>query len=201
MYKNFLKRIFDIIISIISLPFVIFLVCIIGPIIYFSDKGKIFYIAPRLGKNGKVFNMLKFRTMKVNAPDIRNEDGSTYSSDDDQRVTKIGRILRRTSIDEIPQLINVLIGQMSFIGPRPTLASVKLEDFDQKHIERFSVRPGITGYSQAFYRNSISQNEQFNNDVFYAKNLSFVFDIKIIFKSIYTVLLRKNINRRKEDIK
>ena len=119
MYSRGIKRVFDFIIGLIALPFVLVITIIIAPIIYLNDKGPIFYNASRLGKNGKPFKMYKFRSMMVNAPDIRNEDGSTYNGDDDPRVTKVGRFMRKTSIDELPQFLNVFLGDMSLIGPRP----------------------------------------------------------------------------------
>ena len=119
MYKHFFKRVLDILISLIALPFVILTIIIFGPIIFLTDRGPIFYCGKRIGRNGKAFKMIKFRSMKVNAPDIRLEDGSTYNGEDDPRVTKIGKFLRKTSIDELPQFLNVLFGQMSIIGPRP----------------------------------------------------------------------------------
>ena len=103
MYKHFFKRIYDIIIGVLALPIVLLLILILGPIIYFTDRGPIFYNGPRIGLGGKVFKMYKFRSMRVNAPDIRTEDGSTYNGEDDPRVTKIGRFMRKTSLDEIPQ--------------------------------------------------------------------------------------------------
>ena len=106
-------------IAILVLPFVLIVVAIISIIMLFFDKGSIFYISQRIGQNGKIFNMIKFRTMIVNAPDIRLEDGSTFNSDNDPRVTKFGKFLRETSIDELPQIYNVIVGSMSFIGPRP----------------------------------------------------------------------------------
>ena len=105
--------------ALIALPFVLLLIVIIGPIIWFDDNGPIFYAGKRIGLHGKPFGMLKFRSMMVNAPDIRLEDGSTYNGDDDPRVTKVGRFLRKSSLDEIPQFLNVLVGQMSMIGIRP----------------------------------------------------------------------------------
>ena len=138
--------------------------------------------------------MDKFRTMKVNAPDIRNKDGSTYNGDDDPRLTKIGRVLRKTSIDELPQILNVFVGEMSFIGPRPMLDANK-EVLDDKRIQKIlTIRPGITGYSQAFFRNSIIQEEKRKNDIYYVENISLKLDIKIFFYTIYSVLRRKNIN-------
>lgn len=187
MYINFVKRFIDIIIGLLAFPFVLILIIIMGPIIYFNDRGPIFYNAERLGLNGKPFKMFKFRSMFVNAPDIRNEDGSTYNGDDDPRVTKVGRFMRKTSIDEIPQFLNVLLGDMSLIGPRPDpLDDMNIYTEHQK--KKLIVRPGITGYNQAYYRNSVEQNEKFEHDVYYAENISFLLDLKIFFKTITTVL-------------
>ena len=116
MYSKRIKRVFDFIIGLLAMPFVLLVTVIMTPIIYLNDKGPIFYNASRIGKNGKPFKMYKFRSMMVNAPDIRNEDGSTYNGDDDPRVTKIGRFMRKTSIDELPQFFNVLLGDSGIIG-------------------------------------------------------------------------------------
>ncbi len=143
MYKYLIKRILDIILAILLLPFLFVTTILIAPLIYLEDGGSIFYNSKRLGKNGKVFIMYKFRTMKENARDIRNADGSTYNSIYDPRVTKIGKVLRRTSIDEIPQIINVIKGNMSFIGPRPDLPEhIMLYTNEEKR--KLKVRPGIT---------------------------------------------------------
>ena len=192
MYKKFIKRFIDILIVVIASPFLGLSICIFGPIIYFTDKGPIFYNAERLGLNGKSFKMLKFRSMKVNAPDIRNADGSTYNGDDDPRVTKIGRFMRSNSIDELPQFINVLFGDMSLIGPRPDPLS-DMEIYTEEQKTKLNVRPGITGYNQAYYRNSVMQDEKFEHDVYYANNISFGLDVKIFFKTIATVLGHKNV--------
>lgn len=193
MYRHFFKRVFDILIGICALPFVILFIIVIGPIIWFEDKGPIFYAGKRIGRDGRLFGMLKFRSMKVNAPDIRMENGDTYNGDDDPRVTKIGRFMRKTSIDEIPQFINVLFGDMSFIGPRPDTPDF-LDVYKEKYPAILSIRPGITGYNQAYFRNSIDGEEKMNNDDYYAKHLTFVMDVKIVFKTIKTVLFRENIN-------
>ena len=137
--------------------------------------------------------MYKFRSMKVNAPDLRNADGSTYNSKSDPRVTVIGRIMRKTSLDELPQMLNVLKGDMSIIGPRPFIPIDGLQDKSEDYRDRLSVRPGITGYTQAYYRNSISQAEKTRLDAEYARNVSFFGDLKIVLKTIQTVVLRKNI--------
>ena len=133
--------------------------------------------------------------MYVNAPDIKNADGSTYNGDDDPRVTKIGRFMRKTSIDEFPQFLNVFKGDMSFIGPRAHLTNnyKGYNLLDEPHKKRLEVRPGITGYSQAYYRNSITSDKKLENDVYYVENISLWLDIKILFKTIFSVLKRENI--------
>lgn len=193
MYKYFFKRFLDIVGALIAMPFVILVIAFFGLIVYLTDRGSVFYNAKRAGVNGQPFTMFKLRTMYLNAPDIRNSDGSTFNSDNDIRVTPIGRFLRKTSLDEFPQFINVLIGDMSLVGPRPTLATKNIEEYSEVMKKRASVRPGITGYSQAFFRNSISQMEKFDNDCFYVENLTFYTDLKIILKTVSSVLRRQNV--------
>ena len=193
MYAKFIKRLFDIFFSLFGLIILFVVFLFVAPFIFLEDKGPIFYNAKRLGQNGKVFKMYKFRTMKVNSRDIRNKDGSTYNGNDDPRLTKVGRFLRKTSIDELPQFINVFIGNMSIIGPRPFLNDV----FDKKTMKllkiRNSVKPGITGYSQAYFRNSIGQVEKIKKDIFYVHHISFLLDLKIFFKTVFSVLKKENI--------
>lgn len=196
MYKHFFKRVIDICIGLIALPFVLMVIIIFGPIIWLTDKGPIFYNANRAGKDYKPFKMFKLRSMYVNSPDLKNPDGSTFNSDNDPRVTPIGRFLRKTSLDEFPQFLNVFKGDISFIGPRPKLYHPEkypngLEG-DMK--TSFKVKPGITGYAQAYYRNSITQDEKFHWDAYYAEHISFMMDVKIIFQTVYSVVARKNIN-------
>ena len=193
MYKNIIKRVLDVIISIVILPFFLVLCIIIIPFIYFEDKGSIFYNSERLGKNGKKFKMYKFRTMKMNSEDIRNKDGSTYNGEDDTRITKVGKILRKTSIDEVPQVLNVLKGDMSIIGPRPDLPEhMKLYTNEEKR--KLSVKPGITGYNQAYFRNSVKWKQRIKNDIYYIEHLTFAFDVKILIKTIskYLYGVRRN---------
>jgi len=192
VYRNFFKRIFDLVLVIIALPFWLIILLIVGPMIYFQDKGSIFYNAPRLGKDGKIFKMFKFRSMKINVPDIRNEDGSTFNAEDDPRLTKIGKFIRKTSLDETPQLLNIIKGEMSIIGPRPDLPEA-INIYNSEQIKKIMVRPGITGYNQAYYRNSIDMENKFFNDVYYVENLSILLDIKIIVKTIISIIQRKNI--------
>ena len=196
MYKFFFKRLLDILFSLVALPFVAVVIFVVGPIVYFTDKGSIFFNGERLGHKCKHFKMFKLRTMKMNAPDIRNSDGSTFNSETDPRVTSIGRILRKTSLDELPQFVNVLIGDMSIVGPRPGTTDSPLTDNETK---RRSVRPGITGYSQALMRNSGSMEERMMNDIYYAENVSFKLDCYILAKTVQSVLLRKNVYRNTEE--
>ena len=190
---RFIKRAFDIICSVIlmiPIGIVIGISCIF---IKAEDRGSVFYMAERTGRFGKSFKMYKLRSMKENAPDIRLADGSTYNGDNDPRVTNFGRFARKTSIDELPQVINILKGDMSWIGPRPITTDRPLEEYDQKRIDRLKVKPGITGYAQAYYRNNIDQEHKLQLDAEYAKNVNFIWDVKIVFKTVETVLRRKNI--------
>lgn len=200
MYRKFFKRIFDLILAIIALPFWLIILIIIGPIIYFQDKGPVFYNAPRLGKDGKIFKMYKFRTMKMNAPDIRNEDGSTFNSEDDPRLTKVGKFIRKTSIDESPQIINVIKGDMSIIGPRPDLPDQR-NIYIGDEIRKLEVVPGITGYNQVYFRNSIPVRERFINDIYYVNNINFLLDFKIVLLTAKVLFQRKNVFNNSKVIK
>jgi len=171
------------------------LVILMAPVsafIFFEDKGPVFYNALRLGRDGKYFKMFKFRSMKVNAPDIRNADGSTYSASDDARLTKTGKFLRETSLDELPQLLNVLGGTMSLIGPRPSpIDDLPTYREDERH--RLDVRPGISGYCQAHYRNDISCRERRLLDAWYARNVSFGLDVGIVLTTLKKVFKRESV--------
>lgn len=182
----------DLALSFFALPFLAILMLVIAPIICFSDHGPVFYIAPRLGKNGKTFFMYKFRTMIVDAPDIRNQDSSAYSSVDDPRLTKFGRFLRKSSLDEVPQIINVVKGDMSVVGPRPDLPD-HIDRYTPDEARKLEIRPGITGYSQAYYRKSIDLKQRMQNDVYYVDHLTFGFDVKIILKTVVSVLGSKGV--------
>lgn len=193
MYEKYIKRLIDILLSLLALPFVGLVILIMAPIIYLDAPGPVFYNALRRGKNGKLFKMFKLRSMYVNAPDLRNSDGSTFNGDNDPRVTRVGKFMRKMSIDEIPQILNVLIGNMSFIGPRPVLATTPYEELSDIAKARLAIRPGITGYAQAYYRNSIIQEEKLMYDCYYIEHISIVMDIKILFKTAISVLCRRNI--------
>jgi len=192
VYKKYFKRIFDIIGSLILLPVLLLLIIIVGLAIKAEDSGPVFYCGERLGKYGRSFKMIKFRSMKVNAPDWRLDDGSTFNAEDDPRQTKVGKFIRKTSIDEIPQLLNIIKGDMSFIGPRPDPLDW-LERYKDEDKILLKVLPGVTGYNQAYFRNSADGQEKTDNDVFYAKNVSFLMDFKILFATAFSVFSRKNI--------
>lgn len=191
---RFIKRLFDVVVSTILMIPIGLVILISGVAIKAEDKGPIFYMADRTGRFGKIFKMYKLRSMKVNAPDIRLADGSTYNGEDDPRVTKFGKFARKTSIDELPQVINILKGDMTFIGPRPD-TPVGSAAYTEEEKIILTVRPGITGYNQAVNRNSVLTKEKLKNDIYYVKHLSLWFDIKIVFMTIATVLGHKNINR------
>lgn len=191
MYR-FIKRSFDLICSIIGLPFFLLMAIPISIAIKLSDGGPIFYKAARIGRKCKRFEMLKFRSMQVNALNILNADGSTYNAKNDPRVTKIGRFLREISLDETPQMLNIIKGDMSFIGPRASNWDA-LPSYQPDELAKMDVRPGVTGYTQAYFRNSITVREKRLYDAWYAAHASVWLDIKIFFKTVATVLLHKNI--------
>ena len=195
MYRHFIKRLIDICMSLLCIPFFAIIFDFVAPAIYLTDKGPVFYSADRLGKGGKFFRMLKFRSMRVNAPDLRNADGSTFNSSSDPRVTKVGRMIRKTSLDETPQIFNVLKGDMSIVGPRAHLTT-KYHGWDSQtdlQKKRMSVRPGITGYSQAYFRNSASSEEKEEQDAYYVDHVSFVLDVKILVQTFLSIVRHKNI--------
>ncbi len=194
MYKKIVKRLIDIVLSLLLLPLLMIIIVVLGPMIYFEDKGAIIFISRRLGENQEVFNMYKFRSMKTDSKDVRNDDGSTFNSKSDPRVTRLGRFIRKTSIDEIPQLFNVLIGNMSLVGPRPDLESQK-GYYNESNNVKFMVKPGITGYAQVNGRNNISWNEKLKLDEHYVRNCSFILDMKILLKTIVKVIFREGVNK------
>lgn len=188
------KRIIDFILALIGMPFLGIILLASAICIKLEDGGSVFYLADRTGRFGKPFKMYKLRSMKINAPDLRLEDGSTYNSVDDPRVTKFGKFARKTSIDETPQLINILKGDMALIGPRPDSASY-INQYSEEERKILKVRPGVTGYNQAINRNAVGTKEKLKNDIYYVEHMSFLFDVKIICMTVKTVLFRKNIYR------
>lgn len=197
LYQLFIKRAIDIVLCLIIMPIVLLVAIPIAIAIKIEDGGPIFYKSRRLGKGFKEFNMLKFRSMSVNAPDLRNDDGSTYNSKTDNRVTHVGRFIRETSLDELPQCFNVLMGHMSILGPRAGDVESK-DTYEEDEKDKMLVRPGISGYTQAYFRNNLGVREKRLYDAWYAYNVSFALDIKILFKTISTVLKRENVYTNEE---
>ena len=195
-YQLGIKRVIDIIACLIALPIVFLVMIPICIAIKLEDGGPVFYHSMRLGKGFEEFGMLKFRSMKVNAPDLRNDDGSTYNSKNDPRVTRIGKFMRETSIDELPQIFNVLAGQMSIVGPRAGDVESK-DTYQEDEKDKLLIRPGITGYTQAYYRNNLGVREKRLYDAWYAHSVSLLLDIKILFKTVRTVLFHENVYTNK----
>jgi lipopolysaccharide/colanic/teichoic acid biosynthesis glycosyltransferase len=187
MYKNFIKRIIDIVVASLSLILLspLFLIVTIG--LYFVNQGKPFFFQLRPGLNGAIFKIIKFKTMN----DKKDSIGNLLS--DAQRLTKIGSFVRKTSLDEIPQLFNVLKGDMSLIGPRPLLVHY-LHLYSDFQNRRHNVKPGITGWAQVNGRNAISWEKKFEYDVYYVNNISFILDVKIFFLTVKKVFVREGIN-------
>lgn len=192
MYLRFGKRVCDLVIGIVTLPFVLLIIAVLAPIIHFEDKGPVFYNAPRVGKDGRDFKMYKLRSMRVNAPDLVMEDGSTYNGADDPRMTKIGAFMRRTSLDEIPQFFNVLKGDMSVVGPRPDLRR-ETELYEGDEGEKLTVKPGITGYAAVYGRNSLPWHDRLALDVYYVRNVTFGLDVKVFFRTFSTVFKQEGV--------
>ena len=186
-----MKRLFDIILFIIIFPLAIFFIFIISILVYLNIGFPIFYIQTRVGKNNKLFKLIKFRTMKNFAQ--KNDK----KINENQRLTRLTKFLRSTSLDEIPELWNVIKGDMSFVGPRPLLEEyIPLYNNEQKR--RHNVKPGITGWAQINGRNEISWQEKFKFDIWYIDNYSFLLDLKILWKTIIKVIKREGISAETE---
>ena len=188
MYLKYFKPVFDFIISFLGLVLLSPLLFIITAALMFSNNGSPFYIQKRPGKNGKVFKLIKFKTMN----EKRDSNGNLLPDID--RLTFIGKFIRKVSLDELLQLINVLKGDMSLIGPRPLLVEY-LQYYSSTQARRHEVKPGITGWAQINGRNTISWEEKFELDVWYVDNISLKLDIKILFRTFSNVVLLKNINQ------
>ncbi len=190
-YYRYIKRLLDLILAILAIiifsPFFIILILVLT----FANRGNPFFVQERPGKHGKVFKLIKFKTLN----DEKDDKGGLLP--DDQRLFRIGRFVRSTSLDELPQLLNILTGDMSIVGPRPLLVKY-LPFYNDFQARRHMVSPGITGWAQVNGRNTISWEEKFAYDVYYVENISFVFDFKIILLTVKKVILREGINQEGE---
>ena len=190
MYKHFFKRIFDFILSLLALICLSPLLLVVTVWLHFANKGAgVFFFQERPGKDAKIFRVIKFKTMT----DELDADGNLLPDAD--RLTKVGRFVRSTSIDELPQLINVLKGDMALIGPRPLLPQY-LSLYSPEQARRHEVRPGISGWAQCHGRNAISWAEKFKLDVWYVDHISFLTDLKVIWITIHKVLKRADISEK-----
>ena len=199
MYKGFFKRLFDIIFSFLGIILTSIPMLIIAIIIKIDSKGPVFFKQERIGKNGKIFKILKFRSMCVGA---EKTGSGVYSGKGDKRVTRVGKILRATSLDEIPQFFSVLKGDMSFIGPRPPLTyhPWTLDKYTEEQKRMFGVRPGITGWAQVNGRKDVEWNKRIELNVWYVDHLSIWLDIKILLKTILKVLSNADNENTKETV-
>ena len=191
MYKIFFKPLLDFILSLLGLIISSPLFLIVFIALLFANKGKVFFLQNRPGKNEKIFKIIKFRTMN----DKRDAQGNLLP--DEERLTSIGKLVRKTSLDEIPQLINVLLGNMSLIGPRPLLPEY-LPLYNDVQKKRHLIKPGITGWAQINGRNAVEWEKKFMFDVWYVENLSFLLDLQIMFLTLKKVLKLEGVNREGE---
>ena len=200
MYKNFLKRIIDVILSVLALIVLSWLYLIIAIIIKATSKGPVLFKQERIGKDGKVFKILKFRSMKVGA---EKTGSGVYSGKGDPRVTKVGKFIRATSIDELPQLINILKGDMALIGPRPPLTyhPWKWEEYTDEQKRMFEVRPGITGWAQTHGRKDVEWHKRIELNVWYVDHISFGLDFKIFWLTIFKIFTNVDNENKGETVK
>jgi lipopolysaccharide/colanic/teichoic acid biosynthesis glycosyltransferase len=187
MYRCYIKSLIDILISFIIFVIVLPVLIIVTFLLFFANQGKPFFIQLRPGKNGELFKIIKFKTMN----DKKDNNGKLLPDVD--RLTKIGKLVRKTSLDEIPQLFNVLKGEMSLIGPRPLLPEY-LPLYDEFQKRRHEVKPGITGWAQVNGRNTISWQQKFEYDIWYVENRSFLLDCKIVYLTIKKIFKREGVN-------
>ena len=195
---SYIKRIIDIVASLIGLIIISPFFLIIMLLIKLDSKGPCFFIHKRVGKNGKEFGVYKFRTMVQNAeellktltPEQEKEFKENFKMENDFRITRVGKILRKTSLDELPQLLNILIGNMTLVGPRPVI-KIELEKYGKYKNKFLSVTPGLTGYWQANGRSDTTYEERVNMDMYYIDNMSLFLDIKIVFQTVISVLKKE----------
>ena len=195
MYRRFFKRFFDIFFAVLFILILSPLFILISLILLLTSKGPVIFKQDRIGRGGKVFKIFKFRTMKVNS---EHTGSGVYSEKNDSRVTKFGKFLRATSLDEIPQLFNILKGDMSFIGPRPPLTYHPwvYEEYTEEQKKMFNVRPGITGWAQVNGRKTVEWNKRISLNVWYVEHLKFTLDVKILFLTVIRVFSNSdNLNK------
>jgi lipopolysaccharide/colanic/teichoic acid biosynthesis glycosyltransferase len=189
VYRNFLKRLFDFIVSLIAFSLLLPLFILVTALLYIANQGSPFFVQPRPGKNGRIFKLVKFKTMN----DKKDAAGNLLPDAD--RLTAIGKFIRKTSLDEIPQLINVIKGEMSLIGPRPLLVEY-LPLYSDTQKRRHEVRPGITGWAQVNGRNAIGWQQKFELDVWYVDNVSIMLDCKIALFTIMKVVKSEGVSQQ-----
>ena len=187
MYKLFLKQVIDFFVTLVGLLTISPVFIVVMLLLTVANNGSPFFIQKRIGQKNKVFSIIKFKTMND------KKDASGKLLPDRERLTKVGRFIRATSLDELPQLLNVLKGEMSLIGPRPLLVKY-LPLYNDHQIKRHLVKPGITGWAQINGRNAISWEQKFDFDVYYVNNISFFLDIKILWKTLLKVIKKEDIN-------
>lgn len=198
MYKNHIKRLIDVVLSVMAIIVLSWLYLIIAVLIKCTSKGPVLFKQDRLGKDGKTYQIYKFRSMKVGA-----EKSGVYSDNKDPRVTAIGKFIRITSIDELPQLFNILKGDMALIGPRPPLTyhPWKLEEYSDFQKRMFEVRPGITGWAQTHGRKDVEWNRRIELNVWYVDHVSFALDFKIFWLTIFKILTNADNENKGETVK
>lgn len=200
VYRDYIKRILDLIIAIPVFIVSFIPMIIIGIAVKLDSPGPVLFKQERIGKDGKIFSMLKFRSMCVGA---EKTGTGVYSGKGDARVTKVGKIIRATSLDELPQLINVLRGDMSLLGPRPPLTyhPWTIEEYTEEQLHMFDVRPGFSGWAQVHGRKDVEWNHRIELNVWYVKHVRFSLDVQIFFMTIFKVLLNKDNENKGETLK
>ncbi|AHM58438.1 undecaprenyl-phosphate glycosyl-1-phosphate transferase [Flammeovirgaceae bacterium 311] len=189
MYQQYIKPLLDFIISLTALVVFSPIILLVSLLLFVANRGKVFFIQPRPGKGGKVFRIIKFKTMN----DLTDKQGNLLP--DDKRLTPVGKFVRKTSLDELPQLLNVLKGDMSLVGPRPLLIDY-MPYYDERQQRRHEVKPGITGWTQVNGRNAIGWDRKFEYDVWYVEHISFALDMKILFMTVGKVLKSEGISAK-----
>lgn len=195
-----IKRILDFVFSVLMLIVLSPFMMIIAAAIKLTSKGPVFFKQNRLGKDGRIFIIYKFRTMVDGAASL---GGGVFTNDKDFRITKTGHLLRKTSLDEVPQLFNIIMGDMSFIGPRPPVPyhPYTYENYTEEQKKRFTIRPGISGLAQVVYRTNATWNERILKDIEYIDNISFILDTNLFFKTIFNILKGKNVIQQEDTAK